>query len=160
MVETKDLPGYRVGRVLDKMGLHGQDTAELFFDGVQVPADCLLGGEEGQGIHQLMDDLPYERTLHRGRRGGAMEGGSTHRWTMRGSARPSASRCSSYRTRASSSPRFETRVQSRACSSTLHRGSRGGRARHRDASMAKWWLTDMQQQVPTNACSSSAATAT
>ncbi len=38
MVETKDLPGYRVGRVLDKMGQHGQDTAELFFEGVKVPA--------------------------------------------------------------------------------------------------------------------------
>src|SRR4029077_6879072 len=33
MVETRDLPGFRVGRVLDKMGLHAQDTAELFFDG-------------------------------------------------------------------------------------------------------------------------------
>jgi alkylation response protein AidB-like acyl-CoA dehydrogenase len=69
MVETKDLAGYRVGRVLDKMGLHGQDTSELFFEGVQVPADCLLGGEEGRGMHQLMHDLPYERTCHRRGRG-------------------------------------------------------------------------------------------
>ena len=49
MVETKDLPGYRVGRVLDKMGLHGQDTSELFFEGVKVPVENLLGGDEGHG---------------------------------------------------------------------------------------------------------------
>jgi acyl-CoA dehydrogenase len=63
MVETKDLPGYRVGRILDKMGLKSQDTAELFFDNVRVPAANLLGGEEGRGFYQLMGDLPYERAL-------------------------------------------------------------------------------------------------
>jgi acyl-CoA dehydrogenase len=63
MVETRDQPGYRVGRVLDKIGQNGWDTAELFFDDVRVPADCLLGGVEGQGFAQLMNDLPYERTL-------------------------------------------------------------------------------------------------
>ena len=61
MVETKGLAGYRVGRVLDKMGMTAQDTAELFFEDVRVPADCLLGGEEGKGMQQLMGDLPYER---------------------------------------------------------------------------------------------------
>jgi acyl-CoA dehydrogenase len=63
MVETRDQPGYRVGRVLEKIGQNGWDTAELFLDDVRVPADCLLGGVEGQGFAQLMDDLPYERTL-------------------------------------------------------------------------------------------------
>jgi acyl-CoA dehydrogenase len=63
MVETKDLKGYRVGRVLDKIGQTGWDTAELFFDDVHVSEDALLGGAEGQGFFQLMNDLPYERTL-------------------------------------------------------------------------------------------------
>jgi acyl-CoA dehydrogenase len=49
--------------VLDKMGLKAQDTSELFFDDVVVPADRLLGGEEGRGMQQLMQDLPYERLL-------------------------------------------------------------------------------------------------
>lgn len=62
-VETQDCPGFRVGRRLDKLGLHAQDTSELFFDGVQVPADQLLGGREGQGFYQLMSDLPYERLV-------------------------------------------------------------------------------------------------
>jgi len=63
MVETKDLAGYRVGRVLDKIGQNGWDTAELFFDNCRVPASWLLGPVEGQGFVQMMRDLPYERTL-------------------------------------------------------------------------------------------------
>jgi acyl-CoA dehydrogenase len=56
-------PGFRRGRVLDKLGLKGQDTAELFFDDVRVPADHLLGGKEGQGFIQMMQQLPQERLL-------------------------------------------------------------------------------------------------
>ena len=63
IVDTDNCPGYRVGRVLDKMGLKAQDTSELFFDDVRVPADQLLGGVEGKGFYQLMADLPYERLI-------------------------------------------------------------------------------------------------
>jgi acyl-CoA dehydrogenase len=61
VVETKDLAGYRVGRPLEKVGMHGQDTCELFFDEVRVPAANLLGGAEGRGFAQMMERLPYER---------------------------------------------------------------------------------------------------
>lgn len=63
VVETAQCPGFRVGRVLDKIGLKAQDTSELFFDDVMLPADALLGGVEGQGFYQLMADLPYERLI-------------------------------------------------------------------------------------------------
>ena len=63
IVETANLPGYKVGRVLDKIGMKAQDTSELFFDDVRVHADDLLGGAEGQGFFQLMGDLPYERLI-------------------------------------------------------------------------------------------------
>jgi acyl-CoA dehydrogenase len=61
MVETDDLSGYRVGRPLEKVGMHAQDTCELFFDEVRVPAGNLLGGAEGKGFPQMMEQLPYER---------------------------------------------------------------------------------------------------
>ncbi len=63
IVETEGCAGYRVGRVLDKLGMKSQDTSELFFDDVSVPAANLLGGAEGQGFYQLMGDLPYERLI-------------------------------------------------------------------------------------------------
>jgi acyl-CoA dehydrogenase len=63
LVETKDCPGFRVGRLLDKIGRKAQDTAELFFEEVRVPAETLLGSVEGQGFYQLMADLPYERMM-------------------------------------------------------------------------------------------------
>ena len=55
--------GFRRGRKLDKVGLKAQDTSELFFDGVRVPAANLLGGREGQGFVQLMEQLPQERLI-------------------------------------------------------------------------------------------------
>ena len=74
IVETPGLAGYRVGRLLDKIGLKAQDTAELFFDDVRVPSDHLLGGREGQGFFQLMSDLPYERLIIAVSAVAAMEG--------------------------------------------------------------------------------------
>jgi len=43
VLETEDLPGFRVGRRLEKIGQHASDTAELFFDAVRIPSDQLLG---------------------------------------------------------------------------------------------------------------------
>ena len=63
IVETEGCAGFRVGKVLDKIGMHAQDTSELFFDDVAVPAAQLLGGREGEGFFQLMGDLPYERLI-------------------------------------------------------------------------------------------------
>jgi len=63
VVETDALAGFRRGRNLDKIGLKANDTSELFFDHVEVPASSLLGTEEGQGFFMLMDQLPQERLL-------------------------------------------------------------------------------------------------
>ncbi|AXX32986.1 acyl-CoA dehydrogenase family protein [Actinosynnema pretiosum subsp. pretiosum] len=62
VVEAARAEGFRRGRVLDKLGLKGQDTSELFFDDVRLPASALLGGE-GQGFVQLMRQLPQERLV-------------------------------------------------------------------------------------------------
>jgi alkylation response protein AidB-like acyl-CoA dehydrogenase len=61
VVET-DREGFRRGRNLEKIGMKAQDTSELFFDDVRVPADNLLG-KEGMGFVQLMQELPQERLV-------------------------------------------------------------------------------------------------
>jgi acyl-CoA dehydrogenase len=63
MLDTRGLEGYRVGRILKKMGQKGQDTAELFFDDVRIPAENLIGSEENQGFKQLMNGLRTERAV-------------------------------------------------------------------------------------------------
>lgn len=61
MVETDGLAGYQAGRALEKIGMHAQDTCELFFDDMRVPVANLLGSAEGKGFAQMMEQLPYER---------------------------------------------------------------------------------------------------
>ncbi len=60
LVVPTDTPGFSRGRNLDKIGLHAQDTSELSYDEVRVPAENLLG-EEGSGFSHLMRNLPQER---------------------------------------------------------------------------------------------------
>jgi alkylation response protein AidB-like acyl-CoA dehydrogenase len=61
VAEVNDLPGFERGRVLEKVGQHGQDTRELFFSDMRVPARKLLGAQEGLGFYQLMQQLARER---------------------------------------------------------------------------------------------------
>ena len=60
LVVEDGMEGFTRGRNLDKIGLHAQDTAELFFDDVRVPLSNRLG-EEGMGFAYLMENLPQER---------------------------------------------------------------------------------------------------
>jgi acyl-CoA dehydrogenase len=59
----ENLQGFERGRVLDKVGQHGQDTRELFFSDMRVPAANLLGEQEGLGFYQLMEQLARERLI-------------------------------------------------------------------------------------------------
>jgi acyl-CoA dehydrogenase len=60
LVVERDMAGFTRGRNLDKVGMHAQDTSELFFSDVRVPAANLLGAEGG-GFVALMENLPRER---------------------------------------------------------------------------------------------------
>lgn len=61
LIDTS-LPGYGRGRKLDKIGAHAQDTSEIFFDDMRIPASALLG-TEGDGFAMLMSNLPWERLI-------------------------------------------------------------------------------------------------
>jgi acyl-CoA dehydrogenase len=63
VVETEDAQGFRRGRKLNKLGMDWADTSELFFEDVKLPAEGLLGPQEGEGFIQLMSDLPQERLI-------------------------------------------------------------------------------------------------
>lgn len=146
VVETS-AAGYSVGTVLDKLGLKAQDTAELFFDDVRVPAENLLG-EEGKGFSYLMGQLPHERLMiaHVGVCAIESAVAQTVQYT---NAR-----------NAFGAPLFElqnTRFELAECA-TLARIARGfiddcialhlrGELDAATASMAKLWITDTQCQV-------------
>ena len=148
MVETQGLEGYRVGRVLDKMGMPAQDTAELFFENVRVPADCLLGGEEGRGMYQMMGDLPYERATIAVCGVAAMEGAvaETARYIKERKAFGKAiGECQNSRFKLAEVATI-TRV-ARVFVDRCIQQVADGTLDTETASMAKWWVTDMQQQV-------------
>jgi acyl-CoA dehydrogenase len=148
MVETENLPGYRVGRVLDKMGMTAQDTSELYFEDVRVPADCLLGLEEGRGMRMLMGDLPYERLTI------ALGGVAA----MEGALAETARYVKERQAFGQKIGEFQNTRFKMAEVATLVRVARtfvdrcieqlvAGELDTETAAMAKWWITDVQQQV-------------
>jgi long-chain-acyl-CoA dehydrogenase len=148
MVETENLKGFRVGRILDKMGMKSQDTAELFFEDVRVPAANLLGGSEGQGFYQLMGDLPYERALIAVSGVAAMEGAlvETIRYVKDRKAFGKAIaefqntkfKLAELATKTHIARVFVDDVIAKIVTGTLDTVT---------ASMAKYWITDTQQEV-------------
>ncbi|MCY1407700.1 Acyl-CoA dehydrogenase [compost metagenome] len=63
IIVEKEREGFTRSQPLEKIGLHAQDTSMLFFDDCRVPAENVLGGVQGQGFFQLMDDLAWERMI-------------------------------------------------------------------------------------------------
>lgn len=74
IVETNDADGFSRGRNLEKIGMKSADTSELFFDDVEIAPENILGGEEGHGFYQMMQQLPQERLIIGCSAVGAMEG--------------------------------------------------------------------------------------
>ncbi|MBS0420362.1 MAG: acyl-CoA dehydrogenase family protein [Proteobacteria bacterium] len=148
MVETEGLAGYRVGRVLDKMGMQAQDTAELFFDDVRVPADCLLGGEEGKGMHQLMADLPYERLIVALAGVAAMEGGLDATIAYTKSRKAFGQAVSDFQNTKFKLAEMASLVRiARVFIDDCIEKRLKGTLDTETAAMAKWWITDTQQKV-------------
>ena len=147
-METRDLPGYRVGRPLEKIGMHAQDTSELFFDAVRVPADRLLGGSEGRGFAQLMSDLPYERLIVAVQAAATMEGALAATTQYVKSRKAFGKALLEFQ-----NTRFKlaevatlTRVARTFIDSCIQQQLKG-ELDDATASMAKWWATDVAQQM-------------
>jgi alkylation response protein AidB-like acyl-CoA dehydrogenase len=147
LVIERGMEGFERGRNLDKVGLHAQDTAELFFTDVVVPATNLLG-EEGSGFLHLVHNLPQERLSI------AMSGVAAARqaldWTLAyvkdreafgqpvGSFQNSRFRLAEMKTEIDIAEVFVDR-----CVQALNAGALTAE----EAAEAKWWCTELQKRV-------------
>ncbi|MEA3216129.1 MAG: hypothetical protein QOJ19_2285 [Acidimicrobiia bacterium] len=147
VVVERGMKGFERGRNLDKLGLHSQDTAELFFNDVEVPVENLLGAE-GQGFAHLVTNLPQERLSI------AVAGVAAARaalgWTVEycknrtafgqpiGSFQNSKFRLAEMATEIEVGTHYIDQ-----CVLALNAGQLSAE----DAAMAKWWCTEMQKRV-------------
>jgi alkylation response protein AidB-like acyl-CoA dehydrogenase len=147
IVVERGMDGFDRGRNLDKIGLKAQDTAELFFDNVRVPATNLLG-EEGQGFAYLMQKLPQERLAIAVIAVAACENvlDETLRYVKERTAfgRPIGSFQNSRFVLAELATEIQiARVFVDRCVTELNAGT----LTVAEAAMAKWWTTELQKKV-------------
>ena len=140
-------PGFERGRRLEKLGMHAQDTSELFFNGLTLPADRLLG-DEGQGFRCMMTELPQERLLVAITAVAAMEAGvewaRDHLLQRRAFGVPLAQR------QALRHQLVDAHADARVARAFLDdciRRHLQGRLDTATASIAKYWCTEMQFSV-------------
>jgi alkylation response protein AidB-like acyl-CoA dehydrogenase len=147
LVVERGMAGFERGRNLDKMGMKAQDTAELFFSDVRVPAANLLG-EENRGFFHLMDNLPQERlaiavgAVAASER--VLEETIDYCKTRQAFGRPIGSFQHSRFVLAELATEVSiARVFVDKCIVELN----AGRLSVTDAAMAKWWTTELQKRV-------------
>ncbi|CAN5819737.1 acyl-CoA dehydrogenase family protein [soil metagenome] len=147
LVLERGMDGFERGRNLDKVGLHSQDTAELFFTDVGVPVENLLGSE-GQGFVHLVHNLPQERLSIAAAGVAAAE--AALGWTLDyvkertafgqpvGSFQNSRFQLAEMRTEIDIAQVFVDR-----CTEALN----DGELTAEEAAEAKWWCTELQKRV-------------
>lgn len=147
LVVEDGMEGFTRGRNLEKIGLHAQDTAELFFSDVRVPVANLLG-EEGRGFVHLVENLPQERlslTV-----GAIAHAQVAFDWTLdyvkerRAFGQP----LGSFQTikHAMAEMRTELDVAQTYVDSQIMDLTRGELSAE-DAAKAKWWVTELENEV-------------
>jgi acyl-CoA dehydrogenase len=139
--------GFSKGKPFEKIGLHAQDTCELFFENVQVPKENLLG-KEGEGFKYMMTELSQERLLVALSAMGAAEGAleKTIQYTKERAAfgKPISEfqntrfKLAEVATQVTVGRAFADRCLELHCEKKLDQST---------ASMAKYWLTDLQNKV-------------
>jgi alkylation response protein AidB-like acyl-CoA dehydrogenase len=147
LVVERGMEGFERGRNLEKLGQHAQDTAELSFSDVRVPAENLLG-EEGEGFRYLVSNLPQERLSIAASAVAAAEAALS--WTLEyvrerhAFGQPIGSFQSSRFTLAEL--RTETEI-ARAYIDRCAQALDADELTAEDAAMAKWWCTELQGRV-------------
>jgi len=149
LVVEDGMEGFTRGRNLEKIGLHAQDTAELFFDDVRVPAGNLLG-EEGRGFFHLVDNLPQERlSLSTGSIAHAQ---GAFEWTLEYIKERQAfgQPIGSFQTvkHAMAEMRTELDIAQTYVDSQIM-ALNDGRLTAEEAAKAKWWVTELENRVIT-----------
>jgi alkylation response protein AidB-like acyl-CoA dehydrogenase len=147
LVVERGMPGFERGRNLDKVGMKAQDTAELFFDDVRVPARNLLGTEGGGFVH-LMEKLPQERLSI------AVVAVAAARHVLDLTVEYCKARTAFGRPIGSfQNTRFELAEMATEVTVAEHFVEKAvlehnaGRFTVQDAAMAKWWTTELQKRV-------------
>jgi alkylation response protein AidB-like acyl-CoA dehydrogenase len=147
LVLERDMQGFERGRNLEKIGQHSQDTAELSFADVHVPAENLIGAE-GEGFRYLVSNLPQERLSIAASAVAAAE--AALGWTLEyvrerhAFGQPIGSFQSARFTLAEISGEVQiARVFVDRCTQALN----AGELSPEDAATAKWWCTDLQGTV-------------
>jgi len=147
LVVERDTPGFERGRNLEKIGLHAQDTAELFFADARVPAANLLGNE-GMGFIHLVDNLPQERLSIAV--GAVAASRQALRWTLEYTHERTAF---GQPIAAFQNSRFvlaEMATEIEIAEVFLDRCIEALNAKEltvEEAAMAKWWTTELQKRV-------------
>jgi acyl-CoA dehydrogenase len=147
LVLERGMPGFERGRNLEKLGTHSQDTAELFFDEVRVPAVNLLG-EEGRGFSYLMRNLAQERlaialTATAGARG-ALQRTLEYVTERRAFGRPVGTFQNSRFKLAACHGELEVTQAHVDAAIARHVA---GKLSPEDAAIAKWWATESQGRI-------------
>ncbi|WP_427925104.1 acyl-CoA dehydrogenase family protein [Streptomyces sp. cg40] len=143
----RDTPGFTRGRKLEKVGLHAQDTAELFFDDVRVPAENLLG-TEGRAFAHLMERLPRERLSIAVTAQAAAE--AMLRWTTDFVREREAfgRSIAEFQTVGHTLAELRTETEvGRAYVDKAVRALNAGQLSAVDAAKAKWWTSEMQNRI-------------
>ena len=147
VVVEAGMEGFERGRNLDKLGMHSQDTAELFFNDVPVPVENRIG-DEGQGFTLLVKNLPQERLSIA--LAGVAHARSILDWTVEYCSERTAfgQKIGSFQNSRFQLAEMETEITIAEtfvdrCVAALNEGTLTAE----EAAMAKWWCTELQKRV-------------
>jgi alkylation response protein AidB-like acyl-CoA dehydrogenase len=147
VVVERGMDGFERGRNLDKIGMHAQDTAELFFTDVRVPLANRLG-EEGEGFRYLVTNLPQERLSIAATGVAAAQAAFEHTLSYVKERQAFGQAVGAFQNTRFRMAEMATEIELGQtfidrCVLALN----AGELTAEEASMAKWWCTELQGRV-------------